>query len=80
MTKHQRQVLEELSKDQLIYLVELLRHSQFLIGETLVDESKQHITSEQAVREIRSSMCHIPCMYDADALKNYINARMENDL
>ena len=32
------------------------RHKLFRIGETLVDESKYHITSEEAVEKIREIM------------------------
>ncbi len=42
--------IEELSKG------EDQRHKLFRIGETLVDESKYHITSEEAVKKIREIM------------------------
>lgn len=32
------------------------RHKLFRIGETLVDESKYHITSDEAVKKIREIM------------------------
>jgi hypothetical protein len=38
--KHDKETLSQLSKEQLIYLIEQLNHSQFLISETCVDESK----------------------------------------
>ena len=50
MTKHNKQVLSELSKEQLIYLIEQLVHSQFLISEVCVDESKWHINTDKAIR------------------------------
>ena len=36
--------------------IEQYRHSMFVIGETCVDESKGHITSENAVQKIRSNI------------------------
>ena len=45
--------LEKLTKEQLIYLIGQYDRLNFMIGETLVDESKRHITSEEAVKEIR---------------------------
>lgn len=44
---------EKLTKEQLIYLIGQYDRLNFMIGETLVDESKRHITSEEAVKEIR---------------------------
>ena len=40
MCKHDKETLSQLSKEQLIYLIEQLNNSQFLISETCVDESK----------------------------------------
>ena len=40
MCKHDKETLSQLSKEQLIYLIEQLNYSQFLISETCVDESK----------------------------------------
>ena len=31
----------------------IYKHTYFMIGETLVEESKQHITSEEACEKIR---------------------------
>ena len=31
----------------------IYKHTYFMIGETLVEESKQHITSEKACEQIR---------------------------
>lgn len=36
--------------------IEQYRHSMFVIGETCVDESKGHITSESAVQKIRGNI------------------------
>ena len=76
MTKHQKEVLSKLSKEQLIYLIEQFYHSQFLIGETLVDVSKCHIDAERAIIDIRKFMYDIPGMNDVDELKAHIDMKM----
>lgn len=77
MTKHDKKVLNELSKDQLIYLIEQLYHSQFLISEICVEESKLHIESDKAVNQIRGNIYNMPSLYDATELKAYIDMKME---
>lgn len=77
MTNIKKKVLSELSKEQLIYLIEQLVHSQFLIDCVLVDESKQHIDSDKAIDRIRKYMYNMPSMYDATELKAYIDMKME---
>ena len=42
------QIVEKLDDTEKIY-----KHTYFMIGETLVEESKQHITSEKACEQIR---------------------------
>lgn len=76
MTKHQKEVLSELSKEQLIYLIEQFYHSQFLIGETLVDVSKHYIDPERAIIDIRKYMYDMPSMNDVNELKAYIGMKM----
>ncbi len=77
MTKSDKKVLNELSKDQLIYLIEQLEHSLFLIGETCVSESKWHIESDKAVDEIRNYIYYMPSLYDVTKLKAYIDMKMK---
>lgn len=76
MTHRNKKVLHELSKEQLIYLIEQLYRSQFLIGETCVDESKMHIDSDKAVDQIRKHMYNMPSMNNADELKAYIDMKL----
>ena len=76
MTNHLKDILNELSKDQLIYLIEQYYHSQFLIGEVCVEESKQHISSEKAVKEIRSYLYDMPSTYNVDNFKALIDMKM----
>ena len=73
MTDRLKEILGELSKDQLIYLIEQYYHSQFLISETCVEESKQHISSEQAIQEIRNYLYDMPNTYNVDNLKAQID-------
>ena len=76
MTDKLKEILNGLSKDQLIYLIEQFYHSQFLIGETCVGESKQHISSEQAVQKIRSYLYDIPNTYNIEHFKAQIDMKM----
>ena len=76
MTDQLKEILNELSKDQLIYLIEQYYHSQSLIGEACVDESKQHISSEKAVKEIRSYLYDMPSTYNVDNFKAQIDMKM----
>ena len=71
-----KETLSQLSKEQLIYLIEQLVHSQFLISEVCVDESKMHIDSDKAVDEIRSYLYNMPSMYNVTNLKAYIDVEM----
>lgn len=77
MTKSEKKVLLELSKEQLIYLIEQLNHSQFLIGETCVRESKWELDSDKAVDRIREYIYHMPSLYDSKELSAYIDMKME---
>ena len=76
MTAQFKETLNELSKDQLIYLIEQFYHSQFLISETCVDESKQHISSEKAINKLRSYPYDMPSTYNVDNFKALIDMKM----
>lgn len=76
MTDKLKEILNELSKDQLIYLIEQFYHSQFLISETCVDESKCHISSEKAVQKIRNCLYNMPNTYNVDNFKAQIDMGM----
>ena len=76
MTEQLKEILNGLSKDQLIYLIEQYYHSQFLISEVCVDESKQHISSEKAVKEIRNYLYDMPNTYNVDNFKAQIDLKM----
>ena len=76
MTDQLKEILNELSKEQLIYLIEQFYHSQFLISETCVEESKQHISSEKAVQKIRSYLYNMPKTYNVTDFKAIIDMKM----
>ena len=76
MTDQLKEILNQLSKDQLIYLIEQYYHSQFLISEVCVDESKQYISSEKAVKKIRSCLYDMPSTYNIDNFKAQIDMKM----
>ena len=76
MTKHKKELLATLSKEQLIYLIEQMEHSLFLIGETCVDESKCHIDSADAIRRIRDYIYNIPSTYNEIKLKAELDVKM----
>ena len=76
MTDQFKETLNELSKDQLIYLIEQYYHSQFLISVVCVEESKQHISSEKAVKEIRNYLYDIPSAYNVIDFKTHIDMKM----
>lgn len=76
MTLH-KETLNQLSKEQLIYLIEQLVHGQFLISETCVEESKSHIASDEAVSKIRKYIYNIPYISSPKELKVYIDMKMD---
>lgn len=76
MTDQLKEILNELSKEQLIYLIEQYCHSQFLISEVCVEESKQHISSERAIKKIRNCLYDMPSTYNVDNFKAQIDLRM----
>lgn len=51
--------LDKLTKDDLIYLFREYDHTLFCISEVLVDQSKQHITDEYAIDEIRGYLSEL---------------------
>lgn len=76
MTNQLKEILNELSKEQLIYLIEQYYHSQFIISEICVDESKSHISPETAVRKIRDNLYDMPSTYNAEYFKAYLDYDM----
>ena len=76
MTNQLKEILNELSKEQLIYLIEQYYYSQFLISEACVEESKHHISSENAVQKIRIYLYNLPKTYNVTDFKALIDMKM----
>ena len=76
MANQLKEILNELSKEQLIYLIEQYYYSQFLIGEVCVEESKQHISSKRAIKKIRNCLYDMPITYNVDNFKAQIDLKM----
>ena len=76
MTDQLKETLNELSKDQLIYLIEQYYHSQFLISEICVDESKKHILPEIAIERIRNLIYKLPNTFNVEYFKAYLDYDM----
>ncbi|MFR6667488.1 MAG: hypothetical protein ACLUQX_15275 [Thomasclavelia spiroformis] len=51
--------LDKLTRDDLIYLIREYDHTWSCIGETLVDQSKCHISDEYAIDKISSYLSEI---------------------
>ena len=78
MTKHDKEVLGELSKEQLVYLIEQMKCSLCKIGEACVEESKGHRPPEKAIEDIRGYIFDIPSLIDAMRAKETIDLMMTN--
>ena len=76
MANQLKEILNELSKEQLIYLIEQYYYSHFLIGEVCVEESKRHISSERAIKKIRNCLYGMPNTYNVDDFKAQIDLKM----
>lgn len=68
-----RDIYEELSKEQLVYLIEQFEHSSFIIGEICVDASKDELDSYEAVRQIRKNIFHIPYIMAIESLSAWVD-------
>lgn len=76
MIDRDKEVLRQLSKDQLIYLIEQFERSNSLISEVCVDVSKLHIRPDKAIDEIRDYIYSMPDLYDVTELKTFIDMKM----
>ena len=71
-----KEALNQLTKEQLIWLIEQYRHCEFMIGEICVEESKMHTDSASAVEEIRQCLWEFPNLRWYDKLGSYIDFKM----
>lgn len=62
--------LLSLSKEELIKMICLYHNCCFKIGETCVEESKEHIESDKAINKIRDCLRYVDFkFYDIETLK-----------
>lgn len=55
-----KESLNQLTKEQLVYLAEQLYRCKSRIGEVCVDASKEHIDPAEAIRKIQRCVCDTP--------------------
>ena len=69
--------LDNLEVDELKWLISKFKHDESIISEILVDVSKQHITPEHAIKQIRDALKAINiCSSSPDALPYHIKYYM----
>lgn len=64
---------EGLSKEQLIFLLQRYQHSMLMIGEICVSSSKQEISAESALNEIKDNIVSIPYMSNKEKLSAWVD-------
>ena len=78
MRPHIKKNLENLSKEQLIYIIDQFDHLYCIISEICVSESKLHIEPKEAIKKIREKCCDI--QFDVDIqdehIGDYINMKL----
>lgn len=62
--------LENLSKEQLIYIIDQFDRLYTTIGEICVSESKMNLDSKEAIKKIRNKCCDI--QHDVDIADEHI--------
>ncbi len=74
-----KKILNALTKEQLIFLINQYQHVEFLISEVCVNESKQHIPSEQTVEEIRKELhnCNFPFCTSTEEFISLLDYKMD---
>ena len=78
MTKYVKELCEQLDKEQLIWVIGHWMKTRSIISEILVDESKWHISPEDAVDKIRATLiankaADFPYSYKIDKLKTELD-------
>lgn len=69
--------LEQLTKEQLMWLIEQQNHILFIVGEELVRESKQEVSAEHVVEKIRELMTNEYLNLNDSGLSDYIDKRLK---
>lgn len=68
--------LENLTKEQLIWLVNQSHHIEVIISEELVRESKKEVSSEHVIDKIRELLKNEYVSLNNEHLSDYIDMRM----
>ena len=76
MNSYKKKMLSELSKEQLLYLIEKFSRSEYLIDDTCVEASKWHISPYEALDKIRRHIYTIPSFQDATEFSAYLDMKM----
>ena len=71
-------ILISLTIEHLIFIINQYQHMEFLISEVCVNESKQHIPSEQAIEEIRKELrnCNLPFCTSTEEFISLLDYKM----
>lgn len=74
-----KKILNALTKEQLIFLINQYQHMEFIISEICVNESKQHIPSEHAVEETRKELrnCNFPFCTSTEEFISLLDYKMD---
>lgn len=73
-----KKILNALTKEQLIFLINQYQHMEFIISEICVNESKQHIPSEQAIEKIMKELhnCNFPFYSSTEEFISLLDYKM----
>lgn len=73
-----KKILNALTKEQLIFLINQYQHMEFIVSEICVNEGKQHIPSEQAVEKIRKELhnCNFPFCTSTEQFISLLDYKM----
>lgn len=73
-----KKILNALTKEQLIFLINQYQNIEFIISEICVNESKQHIPSEQAIEEMRKELhnCNFPFYTSTEEFISLLDYKM----
>lgn len=69
--------LEQLTKEQLMWLIEQQNHILFIVGEELVRESKKEVSAEHVVEKIRELITNEYLSLNDSGLSDYIDKRLK---
>lgn len=73
-----KKILNALTKEQLIFLINQYQHMTFIVSEICVNEDKRHISSEQAIEKIRKELrnCNFPSYVSIEVFISILDYKM----